>query len=94
MNNHSIGCLYDSVVVNRSRCRRSSVERKGDDGLREIEVDRLKGRGSLIANIKVSLDYPGVLRPSGLNKSITLSTARFIASAMGSIPNVTEGKSI
>ena len=82
------------MLFNRSRCRRSSVERKGDDGLREIEVDRLKGRGSSIANIKVSLDYPGVLRPSGLYKSITLSTARFIASAMGFTPNVTEGKSI
>ena len=82
------------MLFNRSRCRRSSVERKGDDVLREIEVDRLKGRGSSIANIKVSLDYPDVLRPTGLYKSMTLSTARFIASVMGSKPNVTEGKSI
>ena len=58
--------IMNVVLFNRSRCRRSSVERKGDDGLREIEVDWLKGRGSSIANIKVSLDYPGVLRPSGL----------------------------
>ena len=54
----------------------------------EIEVDRLKGRGSSIANLKMSFDYPGVLRPSGLYKIITLSTARFIASEMGSVPNV------
>ena len=59
-----------------------------------MEVDRIKGRGSSIANIKVSLDYPGVLRPLGLYKSITLSTAQFILSAMISVPNVTEGKSI
>ena len=77
-----------------SRYIRSLFEIKGDDRLREIEVDWLKGRGSSIANIKVSLDYPGVLRTSGLHKSITLRSALFIASATGSVPNITEGKSI
>ena len=70
------------------------VERKGDDGIGSIDFDRLKGRGSSIANIKVSLDYPIVLRLSSVYKSITLSTAQFIVSAMGSIRNITEGKSI
>ena len=27
--------IYQAVLVNRSRCRRSSVEKKGDDGLRD-----------------------------------------------------------
>ena len=65
-----IHCTIWGVLFNRSRCRRSSVERNGDDGLREIEIDRLKGRGRSIANIKMSLDYPGIMTPSGLFKSI------------------------